>query len=220
MIRMITATGVCLSLLTIAVASPAATVTLSALGPDAQGLPDAVFMITGDGAQPAATHTANMDQRNKQFAPHVLPVRTGTAVSFPNSDNVRHQVYSFSPAKRFELPLYHGTQAEPVIFDKPGVVVLGCNIHDGMIGYILVDDSDWNAVADGNGRASVSLPEGNYRISFWHPLAQQQPAAQELNVQPQGAVVTVQFGALNPDPRNVRAQAIDNPFRRRPFDAQ
>jgi len=81
-----------------------------------------------------------MDQRELQFVPSILPVHTGTPVVFPNSDPVAHQVYSFSPAKRFALGLYRGQQHAPIVFDRPGVVVLGCNIHDNMLGYIYVTD--------------------------------------------------------------------------------
>ena len=100
----------------------------------------------------------------------MLAVRTGTSVSFPNSDDIRHQVYSFSPAKRFELRLYQGTPSEPVLFDKPGLVVLGCNIHDWMLGYIYVTDDPWFAVSDEHGRAAIAdLPAGRYAVTLWHP---------------------------------------------------
>ena len=79
-----------------------------------------------------------VDQVDQEFTPKVTAVLVGTPIRFPNHDNVRHQVYSFSPAKRFELPLYAGVPARPVVFDKPGVVVLGCNIHDWMVGYVYV----------------------------------------------------------------------------------
>ena len=81
-------------------------------------------------------------------------MRSGTSVAFPNSDNIRHHVYSFSLAKRFELRLYQGTQSAPVVFDSPGVVVLGCNIHDWMVGYIYVTDDSRFAVSDEHGRVT------------------------------------------------------------------
>lgn len=92
-------------------------------------------------APPAAAKTAEMDQVNSQFVPAVLAVRTGTLVRFPNNDQIRHQVYSFSPAKRFELPLFQGTTATSVRFDQAGLVTIGCNIHDWMLGYIVVLDA-------------------------------------------------------------------------------
>ncbi|WP_460890864.1 methylamine utilization protein, partial [Ramlibacter alkalitolerans] len=83
---------------------------------------------------------AVMDQVNSEFQPRVLVVTKGSRVRFPNSDTIRHQVYSFSAAKRFELPLYTGTPPEPVVFDRAGVVTLGCNIHDWMKGYVVILD--------------------------------------------------------------------------------
>ncbi len=77
-----------------------------------------------------------MDQQGHQFVPHLLVVQAGTEVTFPNSDNVSHHVYSFSPTKPFELPLYKGDVYPPVTFEKAGIVVVGCNIHDSMLGYI------------------------------------------------------------------------------------
>lgn len=111
-----------------------------------------------------------MDQRGVQFAPHVVVVRRGTAVRFPNSDDIRHQVYSFSPAKRFNLPLYHGVPAKPEVFAQAGEVVLGCNIHDKMLGYIYVVDSPWFAKTDAAGALHITdVPAGNYRAQLWYP---------------------------------------------------
>jgi plastocyanin len=111
-----------------------------------------------------------VDQVDKQFVPYVKPVYVGSRVRFPNSDNIRHQVYSFSSAKKFELPLYAGATAAPVVFDKPGVVVLGCNIHDWMIGYIYVADTPFFAKTEGAGTVTLSdLPPGEYTVRVWHP---------------------------------------------------
>jgi plastocyanin len=111
-----------------------------------------------------------VDQVDKQFVPYVKPIFVGSKVRFPNSDNIRHQVYSFSPAKKFELPLYGGTDAPPVVFDKPGVVVLGCNIHDWMVGYIYVSDTPFYAKTAATGTASIDdMPPGDYTVRLWHP---------------------------------------------------
>jgi hypothetical protein len=102
-----------------------------------------------------------MDQRDQQFAPHVLAVQRGTAVSFPNSDQIRHHVYSFSEPKRFELRLYSGVPADPVVFDRAGTVVLGCNIHDDMIGFVRVVDTPWFATSGEDGVARIEkVPAG------------------------------------------------------------
>lgn len=111
---------------------------------------------------------ATMDQRDLQFTPRVMAVPVGSRVRFPNSDDVRHQVYSFSPAKRFELPLYSGKQAPAVLFDAPGLVELGCNIHDWMAGFILVTDAPYFLVTRGDGRAAFDVPPGSYRLEIWH----------------------------------------------------
>ena len=111
-----------------------------------------------------------MAQQKKQFVPEVLVVPVGSEVRFPNHDTVRHHVYSFSPAKKFELKLYTGTPANPVLFDRPGVVVLGCNIHDQMVGWILVLDTPYYAqTAAATGKAQIdNVPAGSYRLRTWH----------------------------------------------------
>ncbi|MCF5706320.1 methylamine utilization protein [Pseudomonas syringae] len=147
----------------------AATFTAQMLDKQGRPLADAVVTLKGPpNATPALK--AAMDQRDQEFAPHVLAVHTNTQVKFPNSDNIRHQVYSFSPAKRFELRLYEGTPSEPLLFDKPGVVVLGCNIHDWMVGYIYVTDEPWFGVTDSNGQLKLDqMPAGHYQATLWHP---------------------------------------------------
>jgi plastocyanin len=111
-----------------------------------------------------------VDQVDKQFVPYVKPIFVGSKVRFPNSDDVHHQVYSFSPAKKFALPLYAGTAAPAVVFDKPGVVVLGCNIHDWMIGYIYVSETPFFTKTESNGTAAIAdLPPGEYTVRLWHP---------------------------------------------------
>ena len=121
---------------------------------------------------------AVMDQIGKKFVPQVLVVPAGAKVSFPNSDNIRHHVYSFSEARNFELPLYAGTPAEPMSFPVAGVVVLGCNIHDWMRGYVVVVPQPFFAQTNADGLATLSsLPPGRWRVKGWHPeLAEPRPA--------------------------------------------
>jgi hypothetical protein len=123
-----------------------------------------------------------LDQKNRMFVPHILPIQTGTAVTFPNSDNVRHQVYSFSPAKRFQLPLYAGTPQGPVVFDKPGVVTLGCNIHDQMSAYIVVVDTPYFALAAGGPAPLTGLPEGTYDVRVWYEGMRDEPLPQAISL--------------------------------------
>lgn len=111
-----------------------------------------------------------VDQRDKEFIPDVLPIQVGTAVQFPNSDKIRHHVYSFSPAKSFEIPLYAGTPPDPIVFDKPGPVSLGCNIHDWMGAFVFVVDTPYFALTDDSGTAVIKgIPDGDYTVMVWHP---------------------------------------------------
>ena len=147
--------------------------TLSVQVTDAAGkaLPDAVVYAMPAGGRPApkAAPSALIDQVKREFVPLVSVMQTGTVVRFPNKDNIRHHVYSFSPAKPFELRLYSGTQAPPVTFDKPGLVTLGCNIHDNMIAYAYVVDTPYFAKSDANGRAVLdAVPGGDYEIHAAH----------------------------------------------------
>ena len=97
---------------------------------DAAGKPvaDAVVFLDSAEARKQVKPLAGVEmaQEKRQFVPGVLVVPVGTEVRFPNHDTVRHHVYSFSPAKKFELKLYSGTPSNPVLFDKSGVVTLGC----------------------------------------------------------------------------------------------
>jgi plastocyanin len=137
-----------------------------------------------------------MDQVGQRFTPSILVVPVGTAVSFPNSDLVSHQVYSFSPAKKFQLPLYRGKAYPPVVFDAPGVVTLGCNIHDDMVAHIVVTDAPYYALTDDAGRAGISGVEpGDYVATVWHPRLR--PGADALRqpvvLDSPTASLTVQF---------------------------
>jgi plastocyanin len=112
---------------------------------------------------------ATIDQINKEFVPHVLPVCVGTEVSFPNHDQIHHHVYSLSRTKTFEIPLYKGEPAAPVRFDEPGAVKLGCNIHDWMSGVILVVPTPYFATTDEAGNFTLAeLPPGTYGVVAWH----------------------------------------------------
>lgn len=134
---------------------------------DHSGEPLEHVVVSIETAQTPAPETAVMDQIDRQFVPKVLAVPVGSPVTFPNSDNIRHHVYSFSQAKPFELKLYSGTAAEPVTFDKPGIVALGCNIHDQMIGYIYVYEHARVFITDKNGVAEV--PDNAQSATLWHP---------------------------------------------------
>jgi plastocyanin len=144
------------------------------------------------GAAAPTAATAVIDQVNKRFVPRVSVVRTGTSVTFPNSDHIRHQVYSFSSAKTFSLKLYAGSPKVDVVFDKPGLVVLGCNIHDTMVALVAVVDSPYFAKVTDSGGVTLDLPAGHYRMRIWHPnLAAVTQAPQEVTVTEKPASIPV-----------------------------
>ena len=144
---------------------------------------DAVIVLDPlDAAAPAHHDAAIIDQINKQFVPRVSVVRTGTAVTFPNSDHIRHQVYSFSKAKTFSLKLYAGSPSTPVVFDHPGLAVLGCNIHDSMVAFVAVVDSPYFAKTGDSGSVTLTVPAGRYRLLAWHPNAVATVAPREITV--------------------------------------
>ncbi|MES2821942.1 MAG: methylamine utilization protein [Pseudomonadota bacterium] len=209
----------CLSLLLVGTA-PAWAASLQAELVDLNDKPlaNAVLSLRGPLGAETGPATAVMDQVQLQFAPSVLAVKTGTRVSFPNSDNIRHHVYSFSPSKRFELRLYQGTPSEPVLFDQPGVVVLGCNIHDAMVGYLYVTDDPWFAVSDAQGRLQLEqLPVGRYAATLWHPDTpdrQAQPAG-ELQVDEKGLSQRFQLAVQATSPQAPAAPtAFGDAFRK------
>lgn len=117
---------------------------------------------------------AIMDQVNRQFSPYILAVQKGQRVSFPNSDSIKHHVYSFSSPKVFELQLFKNRRAQSMLFDKSGVIELGCNIHDWMLGYIYVVDTPYFAQTDADGVVSIDAPDGEYTLHVWHPRIQEQ----------------------------------------------
>jgi plastocyanin len=154
----------------------AADLTAAVLDGAGHGVAGIVIIAESDRALPDkhAPRTAIMDQQHMQFVPRVLVIQTGTGVDFPNSDQIQHQVYSFSAPKTFKLSLYAGHKYPPVIFDRPGLVTLGCNIHDGMIGYIYVTDSPFFGRSDDAGQLQLhGLPAGNYTLTAAHPQMQE-----------------------------------------------
>src|SRR5690349_18117757 len=177
----------------IALAAPAGAAALTVRVVDASGKPvrDAVVTLyPSSGARaprPGGRYTVS--QKNLQFHPFLTIVPVGADVSFPNFDPTKHHVYSFSPAKRFELKLFARDQSRSVHFDKAGVVALGCNIHDQMSAFILVTDSPWTAKTNGNGVVTFAdAPDVAARLTVWHPylrapggVLQQQVAPRQRN---------------------------------------
>lgn len=111
----------------------------------------------------------DMAQEGRQFRPYILATQVGAPVHFPNRDPMAHHVYSFSQTKTFELPLYREDTPEPVVFHEPGIVPLGCNIHDWMLGYIVVVDTPFYTQMPDTEAVLKNLPPGDYQITIWHP---------------------------------------------------
>ena len=182
-------------------AARAAPLSVTVLTADGHPLAGAVVAVYGSSSEhPAAPVQGVMDQINKTFRPDVLVIPVGSTVEFPNSDTVSHQIYSFSAARRFQLPLYRGKPYPPVHFDQAGLVTLGCNIHDSMLGYILVTDAPWFGRTNTNGLWSVELASGNYNLRIWHPRMRERPAIERrLALNDAGAQLQVRLSeALRP----------------------
>ena len=156
------------------VTTVAGTIDVIVVGPDGKPVPDvAVYIMqTGVNEPPMSRpETAFMDQRDGQFVPHLMVVRKGTAVEFPNSDVTAHHVYSFSRPNNFVLPLYKGDPHDPVKFEHDGIITLGCNIHDHMLAYIVVVDTSVFGVTDASGRVVLTVDDGatDYAVKIWNP---------------------------------------------------
>jgi plastocyanin len=142
--------------------------TVTTTDPARQVVADAVVMIEGP-ANSGGTTRATMNQQHEAFAPHVLGVAVGTTVDFPNGDPVLHNVFSTSPAKRFDLGMYGQGETRTVVFDSPGVVLVRCNVHPRMTGYIVVHSNPYVTVTDAHGSYTITgVPPGTYEARIWH----------------------------------------------------
>ncbi|WP_229008175.1 methylamine utilization protein [Methylophilus sp. Leaf408] len=161
-----------------------ADVTVIVLSASGNPVEDAVVAFY-DGKTSASNPNAmgKIVQKNKMFNPKVTIVQTGTSINFPNEDSFRHHVYSFSPAKKFELKLYSGVPADPVLFNQAGLVTLGCNIHDSMVGYIYVVDTPFFAKTDDKGRAVIKLSDGQYSYQVLLPGVNKPVAEQKVKIE-------------------------------------
>lgn len=158
-------------LLACTLAPLAATADLRVVVVDQQGQPLANAVVESRHAplQQVPNEIAVIDQVNKRFVPMVIAIARGQSVNFPNNDNIRHHVYSFSPIRQFSTELYADVHGDPILFDQAGIAVLGCNIHDSMVGYIYVSEYAHVAVTDAEGRASLGMSELPPSLSIWHP---------------------------------------------------
>lgn len=152
-----------------------------------------------------------MEQNDVHFDPFILIVPVGSEVSFPNMDKVRHHVYSFSAAKRFEIKLYGRDETRRVTFDKAGVVALGCNIHDKMIGFVVVVDTPYAVKVGRTGQATLTnLPPGGGALTVWQPFmrGRDNQVTQQIVIPAQGAAHAALTVALR-DPPMGKAPLLD-----------
>jgi plastocyanin len=177
---------------------------------DASGKPveDAVAYVVALDASPEIhppSEPVAIVQKDQEFLQYVTPVVVGTRVVFPNKDTVQHHVYSVSPAKKFEIPLYIGETTASILFDRPGPVTLGCNIHDWMVAYVYVLSTPYFAKTGADGVAEIpGLPEGRYRLEVWHPRLAAK-VGRELTVSGAAGTTQVISVTLRPDRRIRRA---------------
>ena len=165
----------------------AATLEAHVRDPSGKPVADAVvYVLPAAGAVDARPgKTAEIEQVDREFVPYVSVIQSGTTVTFPNRDPILHHVYSFSQAKAFEIKLYSGKSPGGILFDKPGIVTLGCNIHDWMIGYVLVVATPHFAKTDASGVARMrDIPAGSYELRLWHPQQKAAPDPRPLVLEP------------------------------------
>jgi plastocyanin len=171
-----------LSVLLLSLPLTAASLDVRVTAADGANVSDAVVYAIPSTPVPVGHKVAQMDQKNRAFVPHVLAVQTGTWVEFPNSDNIRHQVYSISPVKKFQLPLYTGKPSYPVQFTKAGVVEIGCNIHEQMSAQIVVVDTPYFGKTEAGAVTLSNLPAGQYNVRVWYAGMKDEPKAQSIKL--------------------------------------
>lgn len=164
----------------------AAEISIAVLDNDKNPLSNIVVELIPDKPfikEPSNSKTATMKQMNQQFVPHILVVNKGTQVQFPDTDKVLHHVYSFSEAKTFEVAITKEDIKRHITFDKAGIVELGCNIHDWMLGYLYVANSTIFAQTSSLGQARFSgIPEGKYQVKVWHPRIDSKDIQLEMTI--------------------------------------
>lgn len=189
--------------LSIAAAGTAGAATFEAAFRDSRGAPaeDTVaWLMPKSGAAPAVKRDAAIAQKDKTFIPLVTVIQAGTPVQFPNRDPIRHHVYSFSTPKPFEIKLYAGTPVAPIVFDKPGEVVLGCNIHDHMLAFVYVVETPWFAKSGRDGVARIeNVPPGEYVLHVAHYRQAAPVAPAPLTVREENAPSAITL-SLKPAP--------------------
>jgi plastocyanin len=213
--RMLTSLLRSIALLGLAMEASSAGLTVAVQERDGKAFPGAIVTLYSEGGSlPAlAPVHATVDQVNLAFVPDLLVIPVGSTVEFPNSDLVSHQVYSFSSPRRFQLPLYRGKPYPPVRFEQPGLVTLGCNIHDNMLAYVLVTDAQLFGRTDARGSwVAADVPPGRYRVRTWHPRMSDAPESLErpVTVTESGTQVVLRLSsALRPAAMGGRPRSWD-----------
>lgn len=172
--------------------------------PEGKPVEDFALALETPATLAARKAKASILQQDREFNPYLTVVQTGTAIEFPNRDAFKHHVYSFSQPKIFEIKLYAGKPAKPVMFDKPGIVALGCNVHDWMVAYVLVVDTPHFAKTGADGRARIAnVPPGAYRLKLWHPRLSPDLPARELKIGKDAVRLSLQ-AAVPPRPPHTK----------------
>jgi plastocyanin len=191
----------------VSAAAHAATVSLQITDSNGRPAANAVVAMTGQDSGATASRLPSeqvIDQRHETFLPLVTLLRKGGRVTFTNNDTTMHQVYSFSPVKQFAFEIDEGRKSQPVVFDKPGIAAIGCNIHDHMIAYVYVADTPWVALTDAKGRAQLDAPAGNYRVEVWHPqLAPGRPPPSATLTVKSDAKLALSVALQPPEPKHM-----------------
>jgi plastocyanin len=192
----------------------AASIEVELLDQAGKPLPDAVVyaMPAAGPVEARPGKPVEIQQIDREFVPYVTVIQTGTVAAFPNRDPILHHVYSFSPAKSFEIKLYTGRSPSTVTFDKPGVVTLGCNIHDWMIGYVYVSESPYFAKTGSDGTALIAdLPPRVYAVRVWHPQldASEESTRKTIDATRPGPASVAWTLHLKREPKVRRAPAAD-----------
>ena len=191
-----------------AAAADAGSVRVEIRDPQAKPVADAVAWLTPLDVAPALTPPPEpvvVAQDHEEFKPFVTAIVTGTRVSFPNEDKVAHHVFSQSKAKSFEIPRYRGQPKDTILFDQPGVVALGCNIHDWMLAYIVVVNTPYFAKSAADGLVPLNkLPPGRYKLEVWHPRVKEM-ITRDVTVSADNPATQVISVMLRPDRRIRRA---------------
>ncbi len=176
---------------------------------------NAVLELPIAAVQQAPAEVAIIDQINKRFVPMVIAVEQGQQVNFPNNDNIRHHVYSFSEIRQFSTELYADIPGEPITFDRAGIAVLGCNIHDSMVGYIYVSPWQHVAVTDATGTVSFTLDDNTAlpaSLQVWHPWSADPAQQREVSSAglTAGAELEIQL-TINPPEQVFGFRALTQP---------